>query len=208
MPLLVDDLNAMDAFNERTQQRVDELKTSFSHVAESQQAQVVRLQLFTSGSLTFQLEAVTPAPALAPALLQHSMESSCYTSARASPSPLPLLPEHELELELQPPAYRMCRTARTVETLWRERTVGLGGNPSITMLDARWGSRWRTGRRNEVQWSSLRLEIIKEIRRIAQFQRTSKEAAMWQVNLLKRQMECSLYQPCKRLHASRKAQSL
>ena len=67
--------------------------------------------------------------------------------------------------------------------LWREWTEGLGGNPSVAAPDSKWGSRWRAGRQKEVQWYSLRLEVIKEIKRVAQVQKVSEEAAMWQVSL-------------------------
>jgi len=99
----------------------------------------------------------------------------------------------------------MCRTTRTVEGLWREWTVGLRGQPSVASLDSRWGSRWRAGRRSELQWYSLRLEVIKEIRRTARAQRSSEEAAMWAVDLQQRQMGCSLDMFCKRIRAGRKA---
>ena len=101
----------------------------------------------------------------------------------------------------------MCRAVKTVDALWREWTVGLQGSPSIEVLDRRWGNQWRAGRQSELQWYSLRLEVIKEIRNIAQAQRISEEAAMWQVNLQQQQMRCSLDQLCKRLRASRKARS-
>ena len=113
--------------------------------------------------------------------------------------------EWEQEL-LEPPKHRMCRAVRTVEALWREWTVGLQGNPSIEVLDRQWGNRWRAGRQSELQWYSLRLEVIREIRRAAQAQRTSEEAAMWQVSLQQQQTRCSLDQLCKRLRAGRKAQ--
>ena len=66
-----------------------------------------------------------------------------------------------------PPAYRMCRTIKTVEGLWREWTEGLPGQPSITALDKRWGTRWRAGRGSELQWYSLRQEVIREVDRLA-----------------------------------------
>ncbi|KAI8625605.1 transcriptional activator of glycolytic enzymes-domain-containing protein [Xylariaceae sp. FL1651] len=101
----------------------------------------------------------------------------------------------------------MCRTTRTVEELWREWTAGLHGQPSIASLDIRWGNRWRAGRRSEVQWYSLRLEVIKEIHRVAQTQRSSEEA-MWVVHMQHRQQGCSLDQFCKRLRTDRKTRSL
>jgi Transcriptional activator of glycolytic enzymes len=98
----------------------------------------------------------------------------------------------------------MCRAVRTVKALWHEWTIGLAGNSSVGMLDSKWGSQWRAGCQSEIQWYSLRLEVIKEIRRIAQAQRISEEAAMWQVNLLQERMNCSLDQLCKQLRAGRK----
>lgn len=232
MPVIADCLKAMDARND---QRARELQASFDRMVESQRAQSSQLQLLTSGSLTFRLEvpsaSVYPRPTARPLTVRPPaplsvVESSQYVLARASvvasPLPSPLLPpialppspppqqkpESELELELQPeqpPVYRMCRAVKSVRALWREWTEGLGGNPSIAALDSKWGSRWRAGRQNELQWYSLRREVIKEIKRVAQTQRVSEEAAMWQVNLQQEQMQCSLDQLCKRLRAGRKA---
>ena len=106
--------------------------------------------------------------------------------------------------QLDPPKHRMCRGVKTVEALWREWTVGIQGGPSIDALDRQWGHRWRAGRQSELQWYSLRLEVIKEIRRTAQAQRTSEEAAMWQLNLQQQRMQCSLDQLCKRLRVGRR----
>jgi Transcriptional activator of glycolytic enzymes len=94
-----------------------------------------------------------------------------YTSAQASivatplarsPSPplqgpsghswvLQLQQQQQQEQELlEPPKHRMCRAVRTVEVLWREWTVGLQGNPSIEVLDRKWGNRWSAGRKSEL----------------------------------------------------------
>jgi hypothetical protein len=75
--------------------------------------------------------------------------------------------EQEQEL-LEPLKHRMCRAVRTVEALWREWTVGLQGNPSIEVLDRKWGNCWRAGRQSKLQWYSLQLEVIREIRWVAQ----------------------------------------
>ncbi|KJZ70362.1 hypothetical protein HIM_10253 [Hirsutella minnesotensis 3608] len=105
-----------------------------------------------------------------------------------------------------PPRYHMCRAVKTVEALWSEWTVGLRGGPAIADLDTRWGSRWRAGRQNELQWYSLRLEVIKEIRKVAKAHRCSEEAAMHIVNVQQQQTGRSLDLFCKQLRASRKAQ--
>ncbi|KAL2144209.1 hypothetical protein VTI28DRAFT_9500 [Corynascus sepedonium] len=73
----------------------------------------------------------------------------------------------------------MCRAIKTVEGLWREWTIGLPGRPAIAALDRNWGSRWRARRRGELQWYSLRLEVIREIQRVAQARRISEQAAMY-----------------------------
>jgi hypothetical protein len=220
MPQLTDYLKAIDARNE---QRVESLKALMDSMAQSQSQQSLQLQQLMSGSLTFRLEApqqLQPPPSI--------VLSSTYTSAQASiaatplacsPSPLlqgpsrhsQLAPQQEQEqeqrqgLELEPPKHRMCRAVRTVEALWREWTVGLQGNLSIEVLDRKWGNRWRAGRQSELQWYSLRLEVTREIRRVAQAQR--EEATMWQVSLQQQQTGCSLDQLCKRLRAGRRARS-
>jgi hypothetical protein len=86
----------------------------------------------------------------------------------------------------------MCRQVKSVERLWQEWTVGLNGQASVSALDSRWASRWRAGRQRELQWYSLRLEVIREIRRRAKAQQSSEEQAMWSLHLQQQQMGCSL----------------
>jgi uncharacterized protein YciI len=200
-----------------------------AHLAVQQAPQ----QLLTAGSLTLRLD--TPASAASAASASASAtatataantataatavsmltiaESSCMpsqyasarTSTRGSPAPTQQLPLAEAVPPLPPPSYRMSRAVKTVDQLWREWTVGLGGgSPAVAALDSAWGSRWRAGRRSELQWYSLRLEVIKEIERIAQAQRCSAMEAMWQLNLQQQRTGASLDQLCKRLRASRK----
>ena len=102
----------------------------------------------------------------------------------------------------EPPRHCMSRTVKTVEMLWREWTVGLSGGPPIGALDSRWGARWRSGRQSEMQWYSLRLEAIKEIRRTAKAQRISEEQAMWRLHISQQQQGYSLDKLCKQLRAS------
>jgi hypothetical protein len=201
-------MQALDAWNE---QRQKELKTIIEQQGKQalQQSLQQLQQFFASGNLTVRLEAPQQQPSLQLplSLLLSDMALSQYASAWVSvaatllahsPSPNPIgLGE--------PPKYQMCYTAKTVKALWHEWTVGLQGRPSINMLDRQWGSQWRAGRRSELQFYSLRLEIIREIRRIAQAQRTSEEAAMWQVSKQQQNMRCSLDRLCKLLRAGRKA---
>ena len=170
----------------------------------TQSLQQVR-DILTSSSLTFQLELPLPS-------LQSDMAASEYASAWvsiAAATPLACIPSPPQlqELEPEPPKYHMSRTAKTVEALWHEWTVGLRGAPSIDMLDRQWGSQWRSGCRSELQFYSLRLEVIKEIRHMAQAQRISEEAAMQQISKQQRNMQCSLDRLCKLLRAGRKARN-
>ena len=178
IPMLADELQAMDARSEqRVKQQSEQLTRSIDQLLELQSSQALQLQLLTSGSLVFRLEAPQmPSRAALPLPLPSDIASSKYASAQTSIAATPLracspgLPIHpryqqhqeqqqyqhqhqhqEQQPLAQPPKYRMCRAVRTVEDLWREWTVGLQGQPSIDELDRRWGSRWRAGRQNELQ---------------------------------------------------------
>jgi hypothetical protein len=54
----------------------------------------------------------------------------------------------------------------------------------------------------------LRLEVIREIKHIAQAQRISEDAAMHQVSKQQQNMGCSLDRLCKLLKAGRKARGI
>jgi hypothetical protein len=204
MPQLADHLTAIDV---KIEQRTKKLEALIDDMVKSQTTQSLQLQLLTSGGLTFRLEAPQP-----PFQLSTSTYASAQASITATPCSAPSRSRSRSRsrspsLSMKPPRYRMCRTVKTVEALWREWTVGLQGNPSIEVLDRKWGNQWRAGRQSELQWYSLRLEVIKEIRHTAHTQRIGEEAAMWQVNLQQQNMRCSLDQLCKRLRASRKART-
>lgn len=122
---------------------------------------------------------------------------------------IPIDPEAQFDFRVPsanetPPEYRMSRATSTVEALWHEWMAGLPGQPAISALDARWGSRWRAGRRSEVQWYSLRLEVIREIRRVSKSRRIAEILAMHTVAADHRQTGRSLDAFCKQLRASRK----
>jgi hypothetical protein len=187
-------------------------------------AQQAPLQLLTAGGLTLRLDApaapaapttadTAPAAALTLAARSRSIDqcSSAYISAAASPvpewqpPPAEAVGELPLSLPLPMPIYRMSRAVKTVDQLWREWTEGLAGGPAVGRLDSTWGSRWRSGRRSELQWYSLRLEAIKEISRIAQVQRCSEREAMWQLYRHQQRVGQSLDQLCKRLRISRQS---
>ncbi|KAL2140333.1 hypothetical protein VTI28DRAFT_3977 [Corynascus sepedonium] len=171
------------------------------------EAQSSELRAFLVTGLQAAGAAVLPAKEGANASAQSSVGNSRLASqdpAQTSDTPeLDLQPE--LDPDLQPPRYRMCRAVKTVEALWREWTVGLRGHPAVSELDSKWGSRWRSGRQSELQWYSLRLEVIREIRRVAQAKRIGEQAAMHIVSMQQQRIGCSLDQFCKQLRANRKA---
>jgi hypothetical protein len=79
----------------------------------------------------------------------------------SGPMPAPTAIER---LAPEPPTYQLSRCITTILDLWREWTVGLGGQLSVEALDERWGSRWRCGA--EFQFYSRRKVIIDEIKRL------------------------------------------
>lgn len=210
LPVLTDYLKTAEARNEAQFTKLSAALTAEIRTAEERLSGTYQSSLrdLLAGSV-FRLQpppvlASIPAPVLTTTLspapvsssaswLNHSGESG--ESGRSSRSKSP---------EVEPPKYRMSRTVNAVSDLWREWTTGLRGGPSITALDNRWGNRWRAGRQAEVQWYSLRLEVIREIRRVAGIRRLSEESAMCFVAAEQRQSNCSLDLYCKRLRANRK----
>jgi hypothetical protein len=77
-------------------------------------------------------------------------------------------------------------------------------DPAGPALDDRWGSRWRAGRTAEVQWYSLRLEVIREIRRVSRSRRIAEISAMHTVAADHQRSGGSLDLFCKRLRRDRK----
>ncbi len=133
-------------------------------------------------------------PSLVPSLAPNPSDTNGPSAIATAEGPPDLL---------EPPCYRMCRSVKTVEALWHEWTVGLNGQPSVSALDSKWGNRWRAGRQAELQWYSLRLEVIKEIRRMAQMHRSSEQQVMRVLQHHQQQMGYSLDRFCKHLRAGR-----
>ena len=93
-----------------------------------------------------------------------SLPPLCLPTGAPSSGPMPA-PTMIESLAAQPPTYHLSRGITTIPDLWREWTVGLGGQLSVEALDERWGSRWRHGA--EFQFYSRRKVIIDEIKRLA-----------------------------------------
>ncbi|KAH8890738.1 hypothetical protein GQ53DRAFT_867189 [Thozetella sp. PMI_491] len=96
----------------------------------------------------------------------------------------------------EPPQHTMNRTVKTVAALWEEWTKGGPGRPSISALDRRWGPRWRTGRSREVQWYSLRREVILEAGRLAATRRIPMPTAVQVLDLDQRRTLATLNRFC------------
>jgi hypothetical protein len=92
-----------------------------------------------------------------------SLPPLCLPTGAPSSGPMPA-PTTIESLAAQPPTYHLLRGITTIPDLWREWTVGLGGQLSVEALDERWGSRWRHGA--EFQFYSRRKVIIDEIKRL------------------------------------------
>jgi Centromere DNA-binding protein complex CBF3 subunit, domain 2/Transcriptional activator of glycolytic enzymes len=191
-------------------------------VAEQMQAQSARWHAHTQqllGSLMFRIDPSSyscPPPSDGPVPVVVAAAAAASSSSGGSdtstppslvpslaPGPTASSPSSAGLSPAEPPRYTMCRSVKSVERLWQEWTVGLNGQPSVSALDSRWGSRWRSGRQRELQWYSLRLEVIREIRRRAKAQRSSEEQAMWSLHVQQQQMGCSLDRLCKQLRAGR-----
>jgi hypothetical protein len=216
LPAVVDILQAIEARRAQQEASLKQLTTEIQAVVnkmnKAQAVQIEQLQQFISGGMIFRLEASPAVPAAAAVPVVRQLLPAPPQGINICPSTtalLAVLPGQQDQQDQQedsaiPPQYRMSRAVKTVDRLWYEWTIGFTGSPSIQALDRKWGCRWRAGRRSELQWYSLRQEVIKEIQRIAQAQRIGDEAAMWQVNLQQQKMGCSLDQLCKRLRAGRK----
>jgi Centromere DNA-binding protein complex CBF3 subunit, domain 2/Transcriptional activator of glycolytic enzymes len=175
---------------------------------------------------------ITPVAAVLPA----SSPSTSLPSSPSSPPPSPQqspqqqqqlqqqlqllqLQQQQLQQQLQqqqsspidtarPPLYRMRRDIRTVEQLHREWTQGLQGGPSILELDRQYGARWRSDRRSEIQFYSLRQEIMREISRISSHNSVSEIAAVQRVQGRQDREKWSMDKLCKtlRLEAKQRGQ--
>jgi hypothetical protein len=213
VPMVVDILQSIEA--RRAQQEVSsrqyatEIHAAIQTINTAQVEQARQLQQLLSGGMTFRLVASSTAPPVPPAPRQLLPAGPVLPAVESSyqPGHQPGQQDQQDQQHSVIPVYRMSRTVKTVDRLWHEWTIGFTGSPSIQALDRQWGCRWRAGRRSELQWYSLRQEIIRQIQRIAQAQRIGDEAAMWQVNLQQQRMGCSLDQLCKRLRAGRRGKA-
>jgi hypothetical protein len=232
MPDLADTLQSIGSQEIHQLRENTEIKTIISEMAldlATTKLDISRtqetLQRFTSGGLTFRLEmtpqglavvAAVAVPAAAPAaatplVLPLSLSTS-PSLLSSSPPEQPL--QQSLQQPLQqhpnpinaarPPLYRMRRDIRTVEQLHQEWIVGLQGGPSILELDRRYGPRWRSDRRPEIQFYSLRLEIIREISRISLHNSVSEIAAVQRVQGRQDREKWSLDKLCKTLRLEAK----
>jgi hypothetical protein len=103
-----------------------------------------------------------------------------------------------------PPRYRMRRDVSTVRRLYEEWTIGLHHCLPIGELDRRYGHRWRAGRGDEVQFYSLRVEIMREIWRITNVDGVSEVTAMERLQGRQDRERWTIDKLCKRLRLESK----
>ncbi|KAM7214282.1 high-osmolarity-induced transcription protein 1 [Rhypophila decipiens] len=215
IPVLSDFLQSIDMRNEA---RIMQLDQKLEKTLGSQSQQGSHILSLLSNGLTVHIKATDTrsdgtmgvaitattgsAPSAGPAVLSSSTPAIPQTATSASP---PTATPAGPQTAGPPPQHSMSRAVKTVEGLWKEWTVGLYDQPAIRDLDSRWGNSWRAGRRSELQWYSLRLEVIREIERIARNRRIGEEAAMYIVHLQQQRTRSSMDQFCKQLRAHRKA---
>ncbi|KAM4060435.1 centromere DNA-binding protein complex CBF3 subunit, domain 2 domain-containing protein [Hirsutella rhossiliensis] len=172
MPVLADYLESIDARHEARTLRATEERLT-----------VAQSSLFSNG-FNFQVKAAMATTATAAAAVVDvvgqggrgegsrfvSAQSSIVDSRDTSPTATDMI-----MVKPEPPPRHHMRSGASGRLA--------SGAPAIADLDSRWGSRWRAGRQPELQWYSLRLEVIKEIRKVAKAHRCSEDAAMHIVNL-------------------------
>jgi transcriptional activator of glycolytic enzymes GCR1 len=98
----------------------------------------------------------------------------------------------------------MRRDISTVRQLYQEWTVGLNHCLPVGELDRRYGNRWRAGRGDEIQFYSLRVEIMRDIRRIADVNGLSEATAMERLQGRQDREKWTLDKLCKRLRLEAK----
>lgn len=151
-----------------------------------------------------------PSPLPSPSPSPSPSASSCSTPPATTPSPIPSasIPSPDMDLDpdlnAEPPKHTMDRETRSIVTLWHEWHEGYGGRPAIKALDQRWGSRWRADRRSEVQWYSVRHEVIREIGKVARADRCTEIQAAHRLEFERRQSGASIDKYVKRLRANNK----
>ena len=98
----------------------------------------------------------------------------------------------------------MRRDVSTVRQLYQEWTIGLYHCSPIGELDRRYGHRWRAGRGDEIQFYSLRVEIMREIWRITNIDGVSEDTAMERLQGRQDRERWTIDKLCKRLRQESK----
>ena len=208
MPELVDNLQLI---NNRIldQSRIQEQNTT--QIKSQMNTLSERLQVLTTGGLMVRLEMTPHGPPTVVPLVSPSPRSPPSPSLFSAPSAQlqslqtpPLQPPLQSLDSAAPPQYRMRRDIRTVEQLYREWTVGLQGSLSILELNRRYGPRWRAGRNDEIQFYSLRSEIIREINRIELYDHVNEITAVQRLQGRQDRENWSMDKLCKILRAEAK----
>jgi hypothetical protein len=81
---------------------------------------------------------------------------------------------------------------QTVPELWKEWTVGIGGKPSVEILERQYGASWRPSHKERVLFGRRKV-IINEIYRYIQARGVTPEAAVAELELVRSMGQMSLY---------------
>jgi len=224
MPDLIDNLQAISSqvvdhsrAHVEGASQMTQIESKIETMAQAVKKTQETLQYMTGGGLMFQLmmtppsrpASIVPLPLFTPPSPLSSSPDSLSLSHPPPPPPQQHQQQHQQEhqqhpIDLSPPLYRMRRDVQTVEHLYREWTEGLHGSMSILELNRRYGHHWRRGRRDELQFYSLRHEIIKEIDFIATCEGISQMSAMQRLQGRQDREKWSLDKLCKRLRQETK----
>ncbi|KAG1445642.1 hypothetical protein G6F56_009841 [Rhizopus delemar] len=89
------------------------------------------------------------------------------------------------------PVYRLDRTLKTVDEVWKEYSVGIKGGPAVEMLEFEHGTLWRKDR-TEARYFSRRNVIYKEIKRMANELNISNEEAARNIERTRQRLKKTL----------------
>lgn len=100
--------------------------------------------------------------------------------------------DEDLSFPIAPiPVYRLDRTLKTVDDVWKEYSVGIKGGPAVEMLEFEHGTLWRKDR-TEARYFSRRNVIYKEVKRMANELNISNEEAARNIERTRQRLKKTL----------------
>ena len=114
-------------------------------------------------------------------LSSHQSLSNSMSSSSLIRPDVPVAGTRTEQLQSNPPIpnYKMSRCITTVYDLWKEWTIGIGGQPSVQILEQQYGDRWRGGSKStETKFFKGRKLIVDRIESIRARDRSTIESAV------------------------------